>query len=91
MAITVILPIALLPYAANNERVFLDVSTVEDALAQLFERYPALDAQLPDDLAHPPAGTALFRNGVDIRKLQGLDTPLVAKDRLTIVVPLGPM
>ena len=91
MAITVILPIALLPFAANNERVFVDAATVHDALAALFERYPALDAQLPDDLVQPPAGTAVFRNGVDIRKLQGLDTPLVNKDRLTIVVPSGSM
>jgi sulfur-carrier protein len=91
MAIIVILPIALQPFAAYNERVFVDAATVHDALSTLFERYPALDAELPEDLGQPPVGTALYRNGVDLRKLQGLDTPLVNKDRLTIVVPSGSM
>ena len=87
MAITVILPNALRPYAAFNERVFLDAGTVDDALSTLFERYPELDARLPENLADLPVGYGFYRNGKDIRSLQGLDTPLSNDDRLTIVVP----
>ncbi len=89
MSIIVILPNALRPYAAYNERVFLEAATVDDALTKLFERYPDLDRQLPDDLAYPGPGYGLYRNGKDIRTLEGLDTPLQDDDRLTIIVPKG--
>ncbi len=89
MSIIVILPNALRPYAAYNERVFLEASTVEDALSKLFERYPDLDRKLPDDLANPGAGFGIYRNGRDIRTLAGLDTALQDDDRLTLIVPEG--
>lgn len=89
MAIIVILPNALRPFAAYNERVFLEAQTAGEAITELFRRYPHLQRQLPADLNTPPPGAALYRNGLDLRKLQGLDTPLHNDDRLTIVVPEG--
>jgi sulfur-carrier protein len=64
MAITIILPNALRPYAD-------------------------LRAQLPSDITSPPPGAAIYRNGTDLRRLQGLETPLRDDDRLTIIVPAG--
>lgn len=89
MAVTVILPNALRPLAAFNERVFLEAGSAREALDKLFERYPELKRKLPDDLGQPPAGTALYRNGKDLRSLQQLDTPLSPRDRLTIIIPEG--
>lgn len=89
MAIIVILPKALRPLAAYNERVFLEATTAEEALTKLFERYPALDARLPENLDNPPPGVALYRNSKDLRTLQGLATPFQNDDRLTIIVPEG--
>lgn len=87
MAITVLLPDALRPYAANNERVALEATTAGEALTKLIERYPDLRAQLPADLERLPHGAAIYRNSVDLRRLQGLATELRPRDRLTIVVP----
>lgn len=87
MAITVLLPDTLRPYAANNERVALDATTVAEALTKLFERYPDLKARLPADLEQLPYGAAIYRNSVDLRRLQGLATELRQRDKLTIVVP----
>lgn len=91
MAITVILPRALLPYAAYNERVALEAATAGEALHKLIERYPDLRAQLPADLTQLPHGAAIYRNSQDVRRLQGLDTELRNDDRLTIIVPRGDM
>ncbi|WP_026370902.1 MoaD/ThiS family protein [Kallotenue papyrolyticum] len=89
MAITIIFPNALRPYAGCNERVWVEAQTAGEALQQLFQRYPALRERLPDDLARLPHGAAIYRNGSDLRRLQGLDTPLRDGDRLTIIVPEG--
>ncbi len=89
MAVTVILPNALQPYAAYNDRVALEAATIGEALQKLLENYPDLAAHLPDDLAHLPLGFAIYRGGKDIRYLQGLDTELRPDDRIMIVVPQG--
>lgn len=89
MAVTVILPNALRPLAAHNERIFVEAGSVREVLDKLFERYPELKHKLPDDLGQPPVGTALYRNGKDLRALQQLDTPLNMRDRLTIIIPEG--
>ncbi|HEY0734271.1 MAG TPA: MoaD/ThiS family protein [Herpetosiphonaceae bacterium] len=91
MAITVILPNALRPYAAYNERVPLEASTAAEALTKLMERYPEIKARLPQDLAVLPPGMGIYRNSQDLRGLQGLETPLREDDRLTIIVPEGDM
>lgn len=89
MAITIILPNALRPLAGLNERVALEATTAGEALQKLVERYPALQTKLPGDLANPPHGAGIYRNSVDLRRLQGLDTELRPHDRLTIIVPEG--
>jgi sulfur-carrier protein len=89
MAVTVIFPNALRPYAAYNERASVDAQTAGEALQKIMERYPDLQRQLPPDLANPPHGVAIYRNGTDLRRLDGLNTPLRAEDRLTIIVPSG--
>jgi molybdopterin converting factor small subunit len=89
MTITVILPNALRPFAAYNDRVPLEASTAAEALAKLIERYPDLKTRLPANLAQLPSGMGIYRNSMDLRRLQGLETPLREDDRLTIVVPEG--
>jgi sulfur-carrier protein len=89
MTITVILPNALRPLAAYNDRVPLEAATAAEALTKLLERYPALSARLPKDLTNLPPGMGIYRNSMDLRQLQGLETPLREDDRLTIIVPEG--
>jgi molybdopterin converting factor small subunit len=86
MAITVLLPNALRPYAAGNDRVPLDAQTAGEALQKLVERYPDLAGHLPDLAGN---GQGIYRNGVLLGKLQGLETALGQGDRLTLIVPEG--
>ena len=89
MAITVLLPNELRPYAAYNDRIAIDASTVNEAIEKLVQRYPDVGAYLPKDLMRLPAGYAIYRNSADIRQLRGLETELENNDRITIVVPDG--
>ena len=89
MAITVILPNALRPLAAFNERVALEAQTMGEAIQKLVERYPHVQTKLPSDPQNPPQGYGVYRNSVDVRRLQGLDTPLRPNDRVTMIVPEG--
>lgn len=91
MAITMILPIALEPYAAHNDRVPVEATTAGEALRKLTERYPDLETKLPPDLENPPYGFGIYRNGMDLRRLRGLETDVRNGDRLTIIVPDGSM
>ena len=86
MAIMVLLPNALRPYAAGNDRVPLDAQTAGEALQKLVQRYPAIEPHLPTESS---AGSAIYCNGSLLHKLQGLDTPLRHGDRLTFIVPSG--
>ncbi len=86
MAISVILPNALRPHAAGNDRVPLEATTVGDALEKLIQRYPPLGAHVPEFAGQ---GNAIYRNGTQIQKLQGLETALVDGDTITIIIPAG--
>ena len=79
MALTVVLPNALRPFAAFNDRVALDATTVAEALQKLVERYPALAAHLPTDPGTMPVGGGVYRGGMDVRQLQGGATPLAKR------------
>ena len=86
MPINVILPNALRPYAAGNDRVPLEAASVGEAIEKLVERYPPLEGKLPEQVG---AGEAIYRNGSLIYRLQGLETPLRDGDTLTLIVPAG--
>ena len=86
MPITVILPNALRPHAAGNDRVPLEATTAGEALDKLIQAYPQIEAHLPED---PGQGRAIYRNGSLIHLLQGLDTPLRDGDTMTIIIPQG--
>lgn len=89
MTITVILPNALRPYAAGNDRVSLDADTVAQVITKLVERYPDLVNRFPADPHAMPPGSGVYRNGADIRRLDGLDTQLKNDDLVTLIVPAG--
>lgn len=86
MAVTVIVPNALRPFAAGNDRVPLEAQTVGEALQKLTQQYPQIADHLPAPAA-PDQG--VYRNGMLVGKLQGLETPLRPGDRLTLIVPAG--
>lgn len=86
MAVTVIIPNALRPYAGGVDRIPVEGTTVGEALQKLVQRYPDLESRIP---AQAGKGQGIYRNGTMIHKLQGLETPVGNDDLLTIIVAEG--
>ena len=62
-------------------------ATIGDLLNRLVELRPNLAHRLLDADGNIPRHVNVFVNGRDIRYLNGLDTPLMANDEVTILPP----
>jgi molybdopterin synthase sulfur carrier subunit len=62
-------------------------ATVRDLLARLGELRPSLAQRLLDTDGNTPRFVNVFVNGRDIRDLDGLDTPVMPDDEVTILPP----
>lgn len=78
------IPSPLRRFTDGAPQVSVEASTVKDALAQLYQRYPEIRAQLEEDgkLRH---FVNLYLDSTDIAHLDGLDTVLVEDCELRIV------
>ncbi len=65
-----------------------DVDDVEDALAALVERYPALDERVFDD-GRLRGDVNVLRNGESVHAADGLATPVEADDELALFPPVS--
>jgi len=82
---TLRIPTPLRPYAAGQGEVTVQGSTVGEALSEVAERYASLKPHLFTPDGQLRAFVNLFINDEDIRKLNGLETPLKEGDRLMIL------
>lgn len=86
MSVTVELPAAYRRHAQGQRQVALPASgRLQDVLSQLCGQYGGLRSQLMADDQRLYGSVAAFVNGVDVKRLQGLDTPLGSGDVLTLV------
>jgi sulfur-carrier protein len=84
--ITVQLPAAYQRHAQGQRTVCLpQAGSVPDVLAALVGRFAGLKSQLLAADGQPYRSVAVFVNGVDVRRLQGMDTRLSSGDVLTLV------
>lgn len=79
------IPSALRSYTDGQEQLEIDASTVEAALQELAERFPGLAPHLFNSSGELRPYVNLFVNEVDIRTLNGSQTPIDASDRLMIL------
>ncbi len=86
MAIQILLPTPLQPYAGKKDTIAVDqVTTVGEALDKLIGQYPDLKKYLFDDKGNLRSFVNVFIKEDDIRHLQGLKTRVKSGDELTIV------
>jgi len=64
-----------------------DGATVRDLLNRLVELRPSLAQRLLDEDGNIPRFVNVFVNGRDIRDLNGLDTPVMPDDEVTLLPP----
>lgn len=83
---TIYLPTPLRRHAGGAREIEVSGNTVRDVFIGLKENHPALVAQLWDDEAdNLKKYINVFLNDENIRSLQGPDTPVSAKDVISVI------
>lgn len=83
--ITVLFPAPLRPYSGGASQLSVSAPTVRAALRQLSGTHPALYACICDETGAVRRHLGLFVNSSHISDRNGIDTPLVPGDTLTIL------
>jgi len=82
---TVRIPMALRPHTEGKSSVELIGATVNEAMANLTTRFPALRTRLCQDDGALRSFVRLYLNSEDIRQGDGLETVLSPGDKLSII------
>ena len=85
MSVTILIPTALRSFVDRKSEVEVEGSTVGEALANLTAQYPDLKRQIYENDAALRGFVNVFVDGTNIKKLNGLDTPLTAGATVMIV------
>jgi sulfur-carrier protein len=85
MTITIHLSAALRAYCGGASKLSLPAASVRTALEQIERSQPGLYRCICDETGAVRRHVNLFVNSADVRDLEGLDTPLVSGDILTIL------
>jgi molybdopterin converting factor small subunit len=85
MTITIHVPSVLRNCCQGASELSLSAPSVRDALVQLEQSHPALYRSVCDETGTVRRHVNLFVNVFSIRDREGLDTPLVPGDVLTIL------
>ena len=82
---TVKLPAVLRAHANGERDIDVDGGTVGDAVQALVGRHPALAAQLLTPEGDLHRFVNVYVNGRDVRYLEGLSTPVEARDEIRLL------
>ena len=87
MAISIVLPHALTPYARGSDTLHVAerCATVGEALAAVASRWPAVTDRILTEQGDVRRHVNVFVGEESIRHLQGLDSALADGDTITIV------
>lgn len=79
------IPTPLRVYTNGQSDIAIEGQTVAEALANLIERFPALEQHLYGENRELRPFVNLFLGDENIKELQGLNTPLKDDDRLLLI------
>ena len=85
MSVTILIPTALRSFVDRKSEVEVEGSTVGEALANLAGQYPDLKHQIYEDDTKLRGFVNVFVDGTNIKKLNGLETPVAAGATVMIV------
>ncbi|HMP78475.1 MAG TPA: MoaD/ThiS family protein [Pirellulaceae bacterium] len=85
MAVAVHIPVPLRVYCDGARELEVEAATVQGALHQLRERYPAVYLGVCDETGAVRRHINLFVNQTLVRRPDGLETPLSAGDMLLVL------
>jgi molybdopterin converting factor small subunit len=82
---TVRFPNVMKFYVDNQAEFFVPASSVQELVNQVVEQYPSVKFHLVDSEGKLRKHFNVFVNGVHIRDLQGMETPLKDEDRVILM------
>ena len=85
MSVTILIPSALRAFTDRKSEIEAEGATVGEALADLAGEYPDLKHQIYEDETKLRGFVNVFVDGINIKKLNGLETPLSSGAVVTIV------
>ena len=85
MSVSVLIPSALRAFVDRQSEIEAEGATVGEVLAQVAAQYPDLKHQIYEDDTKLRGFVNVFVDGTNIKKLNGLDTPVAAGATVMIV------
>ena len=85
MSVSVLIPSALRAFVDRQSEIEAEGATVGEALAQVAAQYPDLKHQIYEDDTKLRGFVNVFVDGTNIKKLNGLDTPVNSGATVMIV------
>jgi molybdopterin converting factor small subunit len=82
---TVRFPAVMKYYVDNQAEFFVPATTVQEVLDQVIEQYPSIKFHLVDAKGNLRKHFNVFINGIHIRDLNGMDTPLKEEDKVILM------
>ncbi|MEX2011601.1 MAG: ubiquitin-like small modifier protein 1 [Chloroflexota bacterium] len=79
------IPTVLRPQVGGEKQLDLEGATVAQLVDSLVERFPALRSQLLTESGDLNRFINVYVNGQDVRYLQGLATPVEARDEVRLL------
>lgn len=79
------IPTVLRPQVGGEKQLDLEGATVAELVDSLTERFPALRSQLLTESGDLNRFINVYVNGQDVRYLQGLATPVEARDEVRLL------
>jgi molybdopterin synthase sulfur carrier subunit len=83
--VTVYIPTPLRKVTGGHGKVVAKGRTIRDLLEALDRQYPGIRAQLCDETGEVRSFINVFVNGTEIRRLDGLATPVTDADEVSII------
>ena len=82
---TVRFPAVMKYYVDNQAEFFVPAATVQEVLDQVIEQFPSIKFHLVDAKGNLRKHFNIFINGIHIRDLNGMDTPLKEEDKVILM------
>ncbi|HEY7590683.1 MAG TPA: ubiquitin-like small modifier protein 1 [Candidatus Limnocylindrales bacterium] len=79
------IPTVLRPQVGGEKQLDLDGATVAELVDALVGRFPSLKSQLLTPNGELNRFVNVYVNGQDVRYLQGLETPVAARDEVRLL------
>ena len=77
---------AVMKYYVNNQSEFLiSASTASELIEKIIEQYPSVKFHLVDAQGNLRRHFNIFVNGIHIRDLEGMETPLLEEDKVILM------